>query len=79
MADVIEVLIPVEAEVAGALSDPDKREAIGRLVSQILKPEPDDDPLLAAARRLSAAAKARGLTEEALEEELAAHKRERTR
>jgi len=35
--------------------------------------------LLAAAQRLSAAAKDRGLTEEALEAELAAHKRERAR
>lgn len=79
MADMVEVLIPVEAAVAGALADPDKREEIGRLVSRILQSQPGHDPLLAAAQRLSAAAKDRGLTEEALEAELAAHKRERIR
>ena len=79
MADIVEVLIPVDTTVAGALADPGKREAIGRLLSQILQPQPGHDPLLAAAQRLSAAAKDRGLTEEALEAELAAHKRERAR
>jgi hypothetical protein len=79
MADIADVLIPVEAVVAGALADPGKREAIGHLISRILQPQPGDDPLLAAAQRLSAAAKDRGLTEVALEAELAADKRERTR
>jgi len=79
MADIVEVLIPVDSAVAGALAYPGKREAIGRLVSQILQPQPGHDPLLAAAQRLSAAAKDRGLTEEALEAELAAHQRERAR
>jgi hypothetical protein len=79
MAGVVEVLIPVEAEVAEALSDARKREAVGRIVSRILRPQPDDDPLLAAMERLSADAKAKGLTRETLEAELAAHKSERTR
>jgi hypothetical protein len=79
MADVVEVLIPVEAAVAGALSDARKREAVGRIVSRILRPQPDHDPLLEAMQRLSAEAKGKGLTPKVLEAELAAHKRERTR
>lgn len=79
MADVVEVLIPVEAEVAGALSDARKREAVGRIVSRILRPQPDHDPLLEAMQRLSADAKMKGLTRKALETELAVHKSERTR
>ena len=79
MADVVEVLIPVEAAVADALSDARKREAVSRIISRILQPQPDHDPLLEAMQRLGADAKDKGLTPEALEAELAAHKRERTR
>jgi hypothetical protein len=77
MAGTVEVVIPVEA--AAAPADTRKREAVGRIVSRILRPQPDYDPLLEAMERLSADAKAKGLTPEALEAELAAHKAERTR
>ncbi len=79
MADIVDVVIPVEAEAAVALTDIRKREAVGRIVSRILRPQPDHDPLLEAMDRLSADAKAKGLTAETLETELAAHKAERTR
>ena len=79
MAGVVEVLIPVEAEAAAALTDARKREAIGRIVSRILRPTPDHDPLLEAMERLSADAKAKCLTRDTVEAELAAHKTERTR
>jgi hypothetical protein len=79
MVGIVEVLIPVDAAAAVALNDERKREAIGRIVSRILQPRPDHDPLLEAMERFGADAKAKGLTQETLAAELAAHKAERTR
>jgi hypothetical protein len=79
MAGTAEVAIPVEAEAAAALTDNRKREAVGRIVSRILRPQPDHDPLLDAMVRLSADAKAKGLTPKTLKAELGAHKAARTR
>ena len=79
MPNTIDVTIAVEPEAAAALQDARKREAIGRIVSRILRPHPGQDPLLDAMQRLSADAKAKGLTPEILEAELAAHKAERSR
>jgi hypothetical protein len=79
MASFVDIVIPVEAEAAAALTDSRKREAVGRIVSRIVRPQPDHDPLLEAMEALSADAKVKGLTEETLEIELAAHKAERTR
>jgi hypothetical protein len=73
-------MIPVEADVAAVLqADPERRAAVGRLVSMVVHPTPDADPLLATMRELSADARALGLTPALLEEELAAHKAERRR
>jgi hypothetical protein len=69
----VDVPIPVEAEAAAALADSRKRQAIGRIVSRLLQPQPGDDPLLEAMRRLNADAAAKGLTQEMLDAELAAH------
>lgn len=74
MADIVEVAIPVEAEAARALADPRKREAVGRVISRLLRPEPGQDPLLDTMRRLSADAAVKGLTAEILGRELADHK-----
>lgn len=80
MDDTVDVTIPVEADAAAALAqDADRRAAVGRLVSLVLRPRPGGDPLLDAMDRLSAEAKARGLTPEILDEELAAHRAERRR
>jgi len=79
MPNTVDVTIPVEPEAAAALGDARKREAIGRIVSRILRPHPGQDPLLDAMQRLSTDAKAKGLTPESLEAELPAHKAERTR
>jgi hypothetical protein len=79
MGGIVEVVIPVEAEAAAALTDARKREAVGRIVSRILRPQPDHDPLLEAMARLSTDAGAKGMTREMLDTELAAHKAERTR
>jgi hypothetical protein len=79
MPGTVDVPIPVEADAAAALTDARKREAIGRIVSRILRAGPDDDLLLRSIERLATDAKAKGLTPEELEIELAAHKSERTR
>jgi hypothetical protein len=79
LTNTIDVIIPVEPEAAAALQDARKREAIGRIVSRILRPHPGQDLLLDAMQRLSADAKTKGLTPEILEAELAAHKAERSR
>jgi hypothetical protein len=50
MADTVDIVIPVEAAVA--LTDERKREAVGRIVSRILRAQPGHDPLLAATRGL---------------------------
>jgi hypothetical protein len=60
MAGIVEFVIPVEAGAAAALTDSRKREAVGRIVSRILRPQPDHDPLLEAMKRLSADAKGQG-------------------
>jgi len=76
----VDVTIPVEADVAAVLQgNPERRAAVGRLVSMVVHPAQDADPLLDAMRELSADARARGLAPGLLEEELAAHKAERRR
>lgn len=45
MADIVDVVIPVEAEAA-ALLDARKRAEVGRIVSRMLRSQPDfDQPL----------------------------------
>ena len=79
MPETVDVAIPVEAEAAKALADARKREAVGRIISRLLRPQPGQDPLLDAMRRLSANAAAKGLTPEILERELADRKASRSR
>jgi hypothetical protein len=77
MDELVEISIPVEAEAAKALGDARKREAIGRVISRMLKPSQDENPLLDAMERLSADAERRGLTQQILDDELAAYNAER--
>lgn len=77
MDNTVEVTIPVEADVAAALGDERTRAAIGRVVSRMLRPNEDADPLLAVMERLSADAAKRGLTQAILDDELAAYNAER--
>jgi len=79
MSTTVNVTIPVEATAAAELGDPRKREAVGRIVSRILRREPDHDLLLQAMERLGVDARVKGLTPEILETELAAYKSERRR
>jgi len=48
MGDTVDVTIPVEPEAVAALWDARNRAAIGRPVSRVLQPRPDDDPLVGA-------------------------------
>ena len=70
------VEIPVEEATAAALSDPRRREAVGRLVDRIVRPGADD-PLIALFELTAAEARAAGLTEADLEAELEAYNAER--
>jgi hypothetical protein len=77
----VDVAIPVDPRAAAELRDARTRDAVGRLVSRVLERQPrhNVDRLFAAIERLSADAEAKGLTDEILQEELAAHKAERRR
>ena len=79
MDGIVDVTIPVAADVAATLADAGKREAIGRIVSRLLRPVPGDDPLLETMKHLSADATAKGLTSEILDAEPGVHKSERRR
>lgn len=72
----VPVTLDVAPEVAAALEDPATRERVARLVSRAVRPT-SVERLFAAMDALSAEARRRGLTDEILEEELAAHNAER--
>lgn len=72
----VPVTIEVEPSAAAALDDPATRARIGHLVSQTLHQE-NVERLLLAMDALAAEAELRGLTDEILEEELAAYNAER--
>ena len=81
MDSTVDVTIPVEVRAASELRDARTREAIGRLVSRLLQRQRREnvEKLFAAMERLEADAEAKGLTDEILEEELAAYNAERRR
>jgi hypothetical protein len=78
MADTVMVEIPVTPQAAEALCDPKRRERIGKLVSDMLRPRSlGEDPLAAIFASIKNAARADGLTDEEIESELAAYNAER--
>jgi hypothetical protein len=78
MADTVLVQIPVSREAASALADEGRREKIGKLVSNMLRPgSAADDPLKALIAELKIEARAGGLTDEEIDAELAAYNAER--
>lgn len=77
MADTIDVTIPVAPEAAAALADPRNREAVGRLISSVLRPHAGPSPLAQAVAELKSAARAAGLTDTDIDAELAAYNAER--
>ena len=77
MDKTVDVTIPVEPEVAAALVDPRSREAVGRLISRVLRPRAGPSPLAEAIAELEAEARAAGLTDADIDAELAAYNAER--
>ncbi len=76
MPDTVAVTIEVEPAAAAALGDPETRARIGRLVSRALRPT-SVERLFDVMDAISDEAHRRGLTDEILGEELAAHNAER--
>lgn len=73
----VDVIIPVEPEAAAALADARNREAVGRLVSRVLRRRSGPSPLAEAIAELKGEARAAGLTDADIEAELAAYNAER--
>ena len=74
------VQIPVSAAAAEALRDQGKVALIGRMVTDLVSPAtPNADLLRIMIAQLKADAHARGLTDDIVDAELAAHKAERRR
>lgn len=76
MPDTVPVTIEVEPAAAAALDDEATRARVGRLVSRMLRPM-SVESLGAAIAALKAEAHRRGLTDEIIDEELAAYNAER--
>jgi hypothetical protein len=72
----IDVPIPVEARFAERLNDPELRARASAAVNEVLRKEATER-LIALMDEIGAEAERRGLTEDILEAELAAHKAER--
>jgi len=77
MDKLVRVEIPVDEAAAEALKDADRRARIGRLVNQVARLDQGPEPLAAVLERTSRAAAAAGLTDEAIDAELAAYNAER--
>jgi hypothetical protein len=73
----IDVTIPVEPEAAATLTNARNREAVGRLVSRVLRPHSGPSPLAQAIAEMKADARAAGLTDADIDSELAAYNAER--
>jgi hypothetical protein len=76
MDKTVDVTIPVEPEAAAALADIRNREAVGRLVSRVLRRGSGPTPLAQAIAEMKADARAAGLTDADIEAELAAYNAE---
>jgi hypothetical protein len=74
MTDTVTVEIPVDAEAAKSLQDYHQRQLVGQLVSRMLRPAADNDPLTAVIGRIKTKAHAAGLTDAVIDAELAAAK-----
>ena len=79
MDKTVDVVIPVEPDAAAALADLRNREAVGRLISRVLRPASGPTPLAQAIADMKAEARSAGLTDADIDAELAAYKVERGR
>jgi len=75
MPDTVPVTIEVESDIAAALDDPATRARVGRMVSRMLQPR-NVESLFTAIAALKKDAHRRGLTDEIVDEELAAYNAE---
>src|SRR5580700_4753946 len=77
MDKTVDVTIPVDPGAAAALGDARNREAVGRLISRVLRPAAGPTPLTQAIAEMKAEARATGLTDADIDAELAAYNAER--
>ena len=77
MDKTVDVTIPVAPEAAAVLADARSREAVGRLVSRVLRPRAGPSPLAQAIAELKAEARAVGLSDADIDAELVAYNAER--
>ena len=77
MSDTVEVKIRVEREAAAALRDARNRDAVGRLISRVLRPHSGPSALARAIAELKGEARAAGLSDSDIDAELAAYNAER--
>lgn len=77
MGKTVDVTIPVDADAAAALADARNRDAVGRLVSRVLRPQAGPSPLVEAIAKLKAEVQQAGLTDLEIDAELSAHNAER--
>jgi hypothetical protein len=77
MDKTVDVTIPVEPEAAAALADARNRDAVGRLISRVLRPHAGPSPLAQAIAELKAEARRAGLGDIEIDAELPAYNSER--
>lgn len=78
MADTVLVSLPVSREAARVLEDAGKRQKMGQLVSDVLRPKRrEDDPLAALIAEVKADARAEEPTDAEIDADLAAYNAER--
>jgi hypothetical protein len=77
MDKTVDVTIPVEPEAAATLVDARSREAVGRLISRVLRPRAGPSPLAEVIAELKAEARAVGLTDADIDADLGAYNAER--
>jgi hypothetical protein len=77
MTETVEIKIPVDPEAAATLADQRNRDAVGRLISRVLRPHPGPSALARAIAELKAEARAAGLTDNDIDAELTAYNAER--
>lgn len=77
MDKTVDVTIPVDPQAAATLEDARNREAVGRLVSRVLRPAAGPTPLAQAIAEMKAETRATGLTDADVDAELAAYNAER--
>lgn len=76
MTATVDVTIPVEPEAAEALADARNRDAVGRLVSRVLRPHAGPSALGQAITELKREVRAAGLTDDEIDAELATYNAE---